>query len=147
MHFSQQDAEHTDFADGSFDLIVSSYFFHELSVKSTRAVLAECERLLAPGGVMLHMELPAADQVDAYYNFFLDWDAYYNNEPHYAGFRGQDLQALCTEAGFAADKYVLYPIPNYTVVDEEYFNACARGEASPPEHGNGACWYLFGAWK
>ena len=147
VNFSQQDAEHTSFEDKGFDLIVSSYLFHELSLKSSHAVLAECHRLLKPGGLMLHMELPAADQVDPYYNFFLDWDAYYNNEPHYAAFRGADLSRLVTEAGFSADNYLLWPIPNYTSVDEAYFNACARGEAEPPPHGNGACWYLFGAWK
>ncbi len=147
VHFSQQDGEHTDFEDESFDLIVSSYLFHELSVKSSKAVLTECHRLLKPGGLMLHMELPASDQVDPYYNFFLDWDAYYNNEPHYASFRGQNLSELCLSAGFDADRYVLWPIPNYTTVDEDYFNACARGEAEPPAHGNGSCWYLFGAWK
>ena len=147
VHFSQQDGEHTDFASESFDLVVSSFLFHELSVRSSKAVLTECHRLLKPGGLMLHMELPAADQVDPYYNFFLDWDAYYNNEPHYASFRGQDLTSLCAAAGFSADNYVLWPIPNYTTVDEDYFNACARGEAEAPPHGNGSCWYLFGAWK
>ena len=100
-----------------------------------RSALGECGERVYP-----HLHRP-------YYNFFLDWDAYYNNEPHYASFRGQDLTNLCAAAGFSADNYVLWPIPNYTTVDEDYFNACARGEAEAPPHGNGSCWYLFGAWK
>ncbi|MDX2223784.1 MAG: class I SAM-dependent methyltransferase, partial [Rhodospirillaceae bacterium] len=44
IHYSQQNAEHTNFADGSFDLIVSSFFFHEVPVKVTSSILRECNR-------------------------------------------------------------------------------------------------------
>ena len=32
-----------------FDLIVSSFFFHELSLAATGKIMKECNRLLAPG--------------------------------------------------------------------------------------------------
>jgi len=144
VHFSQQNAEHTDFPDGHFDLIVSSFFLHELSVRSTRRVLREACRLLAPGGLMLHMELPPANAVDPYYNFFLDWDAYYNNEPHYASFRAQDLAQRVTEAGFAPENFLQFRIANYTDADEETFRRVALGEREAPRHGNGASWFIFG---
>ena len=147
VHFSQQNAEQTDFEDGAFDLIVSSYLFHELSVKSTKRVLAEIHRLLRPGGLTLHMELPESSHVDAYYNFFLDWDAYYNNEPHYAAFRAQEPGELMIEAGFDPERVVLVTVPNFTTTAEEEFRATVQGEREPPAHGNGASWRLFGAWR
>jgi ubiquinone/menaquinone biosynthesis C-methylase UbiE len=147
VHFVQQNAEATNFDDGSFDLVVSSYFFHELSVKSTHRVLAESRRLLAPGGLTLHMELPDAGQADPYYNFYLDWDAYYNNEPHYAAFRGQDPRELLRGAGFEANQLLVTRIPNYSASDAKDFAAAVRGEQETPAHGNGASWCLFGAWR
>ena len=56
LHLSQQNAEALDFPDGHFDLIVSSFFFHEITVDATRKVLKECRRLLRPGGIMVHQE-------------------------------------------------------------------------------------------
>ncbi|MCC5867231.1 MAG: class I SAM-dependent methyltransferase [Gammaproteobacteria bacterium] len=147
VHYSQQNAEQTDFPDGHFDLIVSSFFLHEISTASTRKVFREAWRLLRPGGLMLHMELPPASEADPYYNFYLDWDAYHNNEPHYAEFRRQDFAALCSEAGFEERNFVQRRIGNYTAADPEEFAEIARGERDAPAHGNGASWFVFGAWK
>ena len=89
LHLSQQNAEQTDFPDGYFDLIVSSFFFHEIPVASTKRILQENYRLLAPGGRIAHMELPPNCEVDPYYAFYLDWDGYNNNEPDYVEYRSQ----------------------------------------------------------
>lgn len=147
VHFSQQNAESLDFADDSFDMVCSSFFLHEQSVKATRNILREARRVLRPGGVMVHMELPPASEVDAYYNFYLDWDAYYNNEPHYAAFRALDFRREVERAGFAPDRYFQTRIPNWGTVPDAEFEACARGEREAPAHGNGASWFIFGAWK
>jgi ubiquinone/menaquinone biosynthesis C-methylase UbiE len=145
IHYSQQDARRLDFEDGSFDLVVSSFFLHEQSRQTNRRVLAEAHRLLRPGGIMVHMELPPSSEVDAYYDFYLDWDAYYNNEPHYAGFRRLDLRAECVLAGFRRDDFFARRIPNWGTVSDEEFRASAEGEIPAPKHGNGASWYIFGA--
>ncbi len=58
VHFSQQNAEALDFPDGYFDLIVSSFFFHEVPVMATQRILAGSRRVLAKDGIMAHMELP-----------------------------------------------------------------------------------------
>ena len=46
VHFSQQNAESTNFRDESFDLIVSHILLHETSAKAVRNIMRECHRLL-----------------------------------------------------------------------------------------------------
>jgi len=147
VHYSQQDARNLDFADNTFDLVVSSFFLHEQSAATNRKILKEAYRVLRPGGAMVHMELPPASEVDPYYNFFLDWDAYYNNEPHYAGFRALDFRAECLKAGFPAETYFATRIPNRGTVPDEEFRDAILGLRPAPEHGNGASWFIFGAIK
>lgn len=146
-HFSQQNAESMDFEDGMFDLVVSSFFFHEIAVPSTKKILTEVHRVLAPGGVTIHMELPPAEAMDPYYNFFLDWDAYHNHEPHYAAFRKQDPVALLEGAGFAPETCGLVRIPDRGGVSDDEFAAFAHGESEAPKHSNFSSYYLFGAGK
>jgi SAM-dependent methyltransferase len=147
VHYSQQDAQQLDFPDGAFDIVCSSFFLHEHSAQVTRRVFREAFRVLKPGGVMVHMELPPAALTDPYYSFYLDWDAYYNNEPHYAAFRALDLSAEVARAGFAKKRFFQLRIPNFGTVPDDKFVAVARGKEPPPPHGNGASWFIFGAWK
>ncbi len=146
-HFYQQNAEKMSFEDKSFDLIVSSFFFHELSVDSTKKVLKECYRLLAPGGILVNMELPPSSQVDPYYNFYLDWDNEHNNEPHYREFRSQDVYELLNGSGFDLNDCFNVTIPDVGGASAKYFNDVALGKAPPPKHGNYTSWCLFGAKK
>jgi SAM-dependent methyltransferase len=145
VHYSQQNAERTDYPDESFDIVCSSFFLHEHSIAVTRRVFAEARRLLRPGGVMVHMELPPDSQTTPYYSFYLNWDAYYNNEPHYAAFRALDLRREVLRAGFASRNFFQTRIPNHGTVTEADFAAVARGEREAPAHGNGASWFIFGA--
>jgi ubiquinone/menaquinone biosynthesis C-methylase UbiE len=146
VHFSQQNAEQTDFQDGQFDLIVSSFFLHEVPVKVTRKVLRECYRLLAPGGLMVHMELPDEASVSAYENFFWNWDTVYNHEPFYTSFREQDPVALSVEAGFERAQCFKQTIPDVGTFGEERYAKFLRGEIPAPPHGSGG-WFVFGARK
>ena len=148
VHFRQMNAETLDYPDNYFDLVTSSFFFHEISVKSSKKILQEVYRVLKPGGLMINQELPPASLVpNAYDDFFYDWDAYYNNEPFYYAFRHQDLTKLFVEAGFKKDKYIQFKAPNYGTWPKEMFEACVCGEAVPPEVQNGQAWFSFGAWK
>jgi len=146
VHFSQQNAESLDFPDGHFDLIVSSFFFHEIPLKSTQQVLRECFRVLAPGGVMAHMELPNEAAVSAYENFFWNWDTTYNAEPFYSTYRAQDPVALCAAAGFDASRAFARMIPDWPTFGEERFRRFVNGELESPSHGSGG-WFVFGARK
>ena len=58
VHFSQASAEKTDFADGSFDLVYSCVMFHETSQAAMLNIMAETKRLLRPGGLAVHLEVP-----------------------------------------------------------------------------------------
>lgn len=145
LHFSQQNAEALDFPDGHFDLIVSSFFFHEIPVKAARRVLAECQRLLAPGGMMVHQELPSSHLVDAYEDYFWNWDTLNNNEPSYTAWRAEDHVALCAGAGFAADRSFATILPD-TGAYPQRGTAFAWDEPGRPMHGRGG-WYVFGSGK
>lgn len=146
VHFSQQNAESMDFADGSFDIITSSFFFHEVPVTVTRRILSECFRLLSAGGVMVHMELPNETAVGDYENFFWNWDTQNNNEPNYTQFRSQDLAKLCKEAGFAPDRCFAHLIPDLASNGSVNADQCISGDRETPAHGLGG-WFVFGSQK
>jgi SAM-dependent methyltransferase len=100
IHFSQQDATHTNFPDGSFDLVVSVIVHHEMPADVGRAMLKECFRLLRPGGLTVHDGALASTgpvDPDPFQDFLSGWFARHNNEPFGVGFDiERDLQA----AGF-----------------------------------------------
>jgi SAM-dependent methyltransferase len=146
VHFSQQNAEATDYPDGYFDLIVSSFFFHELSPQATRNIMKECNRLLAPGGILASEELPPHKACDPFLNFAFDWDTKNNNEPFYATYRSQDPTELCVEGGFPRDGAFEIVIPDITSFDMTRYPAFLNGETESPPHGRGG-WFVFGARK
>ena len=102
VHFSQQNAEATDFEDNSFDLIYSCAVLHETSNQASKRIFAECHRLLRPGGVMAHLEVPVrADQQDMVGQVRGDYEARYNNEPFWAGVARTDFAGLAKSVGFS----------------------------------------------
>jgi 2-polyprenyl-3-methyl-5-hydroxy-6-metoxy-1,4-benzoquinol methylase len=110
VHFSQQNAEHTNFADESFDLIVSHILLHEMPGFAVRNVIRECHRLLKPGGIMAHLEAPIYKDMDPFRAFLFDWETANNNEPFWSGMRDLDLEAIAVDAGFPADTVSFAPI-------------------------------------
>lgn len=102
VHWSQQNAERTDFPDGHFDLIVSHILFHETSNAALRTIIGECHRLLSPGGVMVHFDAPQyEDMPDPYDHTLGDWSTHYNNEPFWGTLHDQSLPTIMRQAGFA----------------------------------------------
>ncbi len=101
VHFSQQNAEQTNFPDGHFDLIVSHIMFHETSHAAIPRILAESHRLLAPGGKMLHADLPNISMIpDLFQQVSVNQDHYDNNEPMWANYHSLDLTQCMADAGF-----------------------------------------------
>ncbi len=104
VHFSLQNAEHTNFEDESFDLIVSHIMFHEMSRKGLPNALKESYRLLKPGGLMVHADAGQYAGMDLYRQLIFDNEVYNNNEPFWSTMRELDLEALAIEAGFERNK-------------------------------------------
>jgi ubiquinone/menaquinone biosynthesis C-methylase UbiE len=166
VHFHQMRGDDLHFEDNSFDLIWSSQVLHELPAKMLRACMQECYRVLRPGGLMLHVELPPNRDLPPYEQFYVDWDAYYNNEPWYKQLRDTNLIDLVCEAGFSREKYVEHVIPSlHSQYREVIFGAardCGSDEngtgdkaervaglsvADPKRGPGGVTWFSFGAWK
>lgn len=119
IDFSQQNAESTDFADGSFDLIVSHIVLHETSKSALPRILGECRRLLAPGGLMLHLEIPRGRTVIE--KFMHNWESYNNNETFARYMTGIDLKAEAMKGGFPADDVLVDElIPKLDVAQMNY---------------------------
>lgn len=110
VHFSQQNAEQTNFAAGSFDLIVSHALMHETSHKAAPRIVQECYRLLRPGGLVLHMD--AYGMIDPYYKYLNEWNALYNNEPYMGKVVDEDFAAMFKRAGFPPTAYFSEKIPS-----------------------------------
>lgn len=101
VHFSQQNAEHTDFPDGHFDVVYSCVVLHETSQAAIAAILAESRRLLRPGGVAIHLEVPLIHNFgDLWEELSSELEAQFNNEPNWRGALSSDYGALMQAAGF-----------------------------------------------
>ena len=116
VHFSQQNAECTDFSDASFDLIVSHIVIHEIAPAALRRTLAECRRLLAPGGLMVHGDFAGYAGVDPVTQAMIDWDTYYNHEPFWGPMRDMDLVAESVSAGFDDGAVEITAVPTGRVL-------------------------------
>ena len=123
VHFHRQDAGATSFPDAHFDLIVSHNLFHEVAAEHMPAIAAECRRLLAPGGICIHQDVPIQTrQLDDFMRFVSEWQKDHNDEPFWKDFADADLPAMMIEAGFDPDNVseaylqaIDGPIPWYVV--------------------------------
>ena len=104
VHFSQQNAEHMNYDDDTFDFVVSGATLHELSTAGIKNIIRECYRVLKPGGVMVHIEQPQYEGMDPYDQFMRDWDTFGNNEPFWGTLHDLDLKKLAVAAGFSDHK-------------------------------------------
>lgn len=111
VHFRQANAEATPYPDASFDLVVSHILLHETSHDALWHIVAECHRLLRPGGVMLHVEVPVR-RSDPFEQFLINWDGPNNNEPFWPSLAGMDLVAPALAAGFASDSIFEAVLPS-----------------------------------
>ncbi|MBM3513831.1 MAG: class I SAM-dependent methyltransferase [Alphaproteobacteria bacterium] len=104
VSFSQQNAERTDFAEASFDLVVSHILLHETSHSALRNILKESYRLLSPGGTMLHLDIARTAHRPPLEGFLLEWEVWNNNEHFYGSLGDIDLEKAAIEAGFETQK-------------------------------------------
>jgi ubiquinone/menaquinone biosynthesis C-methylase UbiE len=111
VHFSQQNAEKTNFDDESFDLVVSHILMHETSRTALKNIFAESFRVLRAGGMMIHLEVPQYENMEPIQAFMLDWDTYNNNEPFWGAMHDTDLKQLSVNSGFESDKVSTELVP------------------------------------
>ena len=131
-HFSQQNAENTDFDNETFDLVTSCpYSFMRPSHDAIPKIINETYRLLKPGGWMIHLDVYPfhRDAVEPLYDFLKDWEVTNNNENFsgakeygsskifgYGGFSRESIEFTSAEAvakytkGYTGDFYLKLPI-------------------------------------
>ena len=130
--------------DGHFDWVQTTMFLHELSAKALPRLLKECARVLAPGGLIFHIEQPQySDAMPLYEQFIRDWDAFNNNEPFWSAMHALHLEDLMEAAGLPRSCQFVTGVT--AVVDEAVFPKQAQGEGE--DHGRAASWHAYGAWK
>jgi SAM-dependent methyltransferase len=124
IHFQQMNAEAMDFEDESFDLVVSTIVGHETCSESLPKILRECWRVLKPGGVILHMDVPTqVTRLGLPDQIMNDWQVEHNGEPFWTTWMETDMAAEMTAAGYPKERVFA-------------------------EHsGGGAVWYVHGASK
>lgn len=152
VNFAQMNAEKTRFPDGHFDLIVSHILLHETSGKAMPKVFEECHRLLSPGGLMIHADLPPFDLMDPFTQFILDNETWYNNEPFWGAMREMDQVALAERVGFprADTKFDTAPMAVMEFAgtqsegySEEAASAVAEREFTAGEYAPGGGWEVL----
>jgi ubiquinone/menaquinone biosynthesis C-methylase UbiE len=146
IEFRQANAESVPAEDGSFDLVTTAMFWHETSNTAMPKIMREVYRVLAPGGLTLHLEQPQYEGMDPYEAFMRDWDAYNNNEPFWTRMHEADLAQLLASSGFPEDAY--FETTMQAKVDRTLFPAPIGSDASSQEdYGRTPTWTAFGAAK
>lgn len=111
IHFSQQNAEKTNFEDESFDLIVSHIMIHETSLKALKNIMKEARRLLKPGGLFANLEMLPFSKKTPLQQYLTDWDSVNNHEPFIGKMNDLDMNEVLEEAGFDEDERYVEFVP------------------------------------
>ncbi|WP_394728702.1 class I SAM-dependent methyltransferase [Altererythrobacter sp. GH1-8] len=105
VHFAEMDAGATRFEDESFDLIVSIIMFHETTKAQVHDIMRECWRLVRPGGLVLHLDVPyQPGRMPLVKQVTNNWQVRYNGEPFWSGFASLDMKEEAVKAGFDPDQ-------------------------------------------
>jgi ubiquinone/menaquinone biosynthesis C-methylase UbiE len=130
--------------DGSVDWVQSTMFLHELSYTSMEQIFRETYRILAPGGIVLHVEQPQySDSMPLFEQAMRDWDAFYNNEPFWSTLHELNLDDIMCRAGFAHERLIHDGVT--AVVDRDIFPDAA--DDTSEDYGRKAAWDVIGARK
>ncbi len=123
VDFVQTNAEATEFESGSFDLVTSCLLLHETSSGALPRILVESRRLLRPGGIMAHLDVPQVIGLHPLQAFLTSWEEENNNENFAHLIREMDLPAIARAAGWPADAISQPNIPMADAVDVRNYDA------------------------
>jgi ubiquinone/menaquinone biosynthesis C-methylase UbiE len=145
IHFRQMNGEDLSaFPDGYFDWVQTTMFLHETSGKALPQILKEIYRVLAAGGLMLHLEQPQyKPEMPLFEQAMRDWDAFNNNEPFWSSMHEFDMHKALHDAGFSGTE--LFEARVRAVVDRSIFPTSETD--AQEDYGRAAVWEAFGAWK
>ncbi len=103
MFFSQQDVEHLDYNDDTFDAVFHLFMFHEIPPVHLKNSLKEVRRILKPGGIFIGPEivLPATDPFMSTVWLSHAWS---NNEPYSSAWFKFDMEKAAKDVGFSKVK-------------------------------------------
>ena len=96
---SQQDLEHLDFKDDTFDLVFHLFMFHEIPPQNLKNALEEVYRILKPGGIFAGPEFgqggdsPMLEAVQMSH-------AWTNNETYATAWYQFDMEQVARDIGF-----------------------------------------------
>ena len=98
VRFRQADAADTGLEAGGYDVVTSTMLLHEMPPSHIERTLGEAHRLLAPGGVSIHLDF--LTDADPFRRYVHEGHAERNNEPFMPPLNDMDIQAAHRRAGF-----------------------------------------------
>ncbi|MDG2244645.1 MAG: class I SAM-dependent methyltransferase [Rhodospirillaceae bacterium] len=100
FNLSQQDLEHLDFEDGTFDCIFHLFMFHEIPPLNLKNALGEAHRVLKPGGLFIGPEFGQGDG-SPMFKAVQQSHAWNNNETYTAPWIEFDMDKAAKDVGFS----------------------------------------------
>lgn len=111
VHFHQMDAAALRFEDNSFDLVVSHNLLHEIGDDTRVGMLAECLRVLRPGGLMIHQDINVRALTDPLLQADVVWEKHFNGEVFWDCYSHADIRTEVIAAGFPVETVSEHIIP------------------------------------
>jgi len=99
--FHQMSGTALGFPDASFDLVVTNNLLHEIGRETRRRMMHEAHRVVVPGGLVIHQDVPIRAAPSLVAQVERGWDEKYNGEIFWNVYAGDDLKADMRSAGFA----------------------------------------------
>ena len=104
VRFRQADAAETGLEGGAYDVVTSTMLLHEMPPPHIERTLQEAHRLLAPGGLSIHLDF--LTDADPFRRYIHEGHSQRNNEPFMPPLNDMDLAGAHRRAGFESVEVV-----------------------------------------